>query len=152
MCDCGARSRLPDTHADRGQPNQRYSKGWPLDVSFLDVCTRRESCIDATHRFAELVGTMVVGCMPMFPRFYEHLSSLQGPFSSLSSLKSFLSSRKRSSRDTSKFSRVSQPGDSTHQIVVTSDSAREDIHWDPNHIELRDGQYVYPKWGAENVV
>lgn len=111
-----------------------------------------KSCADTAHRFAELAGTMVVGCMPMFPRFYEHLSALRGPFSSLSSIKSFISSRKRSTRDTSKFSRVSQPGDSTQQIVVTSDFAREDLRWNPNYIELRDGKYVYPEWGSGNAV
>ncbi|KAH8594969.1 putative integral membrane protein PTH11 [Bisporella sp. PMI_857] len=87
--------------------------------------------------FAELAGTMVVGCMPMFPRFYEHTRFLKGPLSSLQSLKSILSTRAQNSQDT-KFSESSMP---SRRIVVTSEFSRKDTVRNPDYIELRDGEH-----------
>lgn len=88
----------------------------------------------------------------MFPRFYEHLSTLHGPFSSLSSLRSFISSRKRSNQDASGFSTASLPNNSTQRIVVTSEFAREDMLRDPEYIELRDGMHSDPNWKSSSAV
>lgn len=76
------------------------------------------------HSYAEFTGTMVVGCMPMFPRFYEHFTGS--------------CMRSRSTRDTA-LSRTAEENMSTRQIVVTSEFTREDVQDDLNFIELTAG-------------
>ncbi|KAK8008141.1 hypothetical protein PG991_010692 [Apiospora marii] len=89
---------------------------------------------------AELAGTIIVGCMPMFPRFYEHVTKNHKSFSIMSYLKSLVSSRGwSSSRGTGGQSSKGGsilPGGSSQRIVVTSEYGWADGRHDPSYIEL----------------
>jgi hypothetical protein len=108
--------------------------------------------------YAEIVGTLVVGCMPMFPRFYEHSRIIQGPLSGLRSIKSFISSSTTSTSRGTKGSKSLQvssettPSKSEEKIVITSHFIRNEGHQDDEYIELRDSYTTKPNWRAFDAV
>ncbi|KJK74761.1 hypothetical protein H634G_10073 [Metarhizium anisopliae BRIP 53293] len=92
---------------------------------------------------AELVGTTVVGCMPMFPRFYEKSALIQGPISTIQSVTSLLTLRSQRSpavysSKNSQLSRRPPFTKSADPVVVTMDFTRDEIRLRPESIELRE--------------
>jgi hypothetical protein len=74
MCCCYDWSCLPRTaHSRCGSGN-----GWS-DAGTL-VVSAEQPAIEPSNSdsFVELTGTMLVGCMPTFFRFYEHLRTATG--------------------------------------------------------------------------
>jgi hypothetical protein len=107
--------------------------------------------------FAELAGTMIVGCMPMFPRFYEHSIIVQGPTSIFRSVKSLLSTSSQITRETqvskgSQFSKGSRANKSTDRIVITSQFTMEDTRNESDYIELRDSEQQKSNWRTFDAV
>ncbi|KID84519.1 hypothetical protein MGU_08337 [Metarhizium guizhouense ARSEF 977] len=103
--------------------------------------------------FAELVGTTVVGCMPMFPRFYEKSALIQGPISTIRSVTSLLTLRSQRSQavyssKSSQLSRRPPFTKSADPVVVTMDFTRDEIRLSPESIELREGEGVKSSWNS----
>ncbi|EXV01936.1 hypothetical protein X797_004769 [Metarhizium robertsii] len=103
--------------------------------------------------FAELVGTTVVGCMPMFPRFYEKSALIQGPISTIRSVTSLLTLRSQRSQavyssKSSQLSRRPPFTKSANPVVVTMDFTRDEIRLSPESLELGEGEGVKSSWNS----
>ncbi|KAI0852739.1 hypothetical protein F5Y00DRAFT_272397 [Daldinia vernicosa] len=94
--------------------------------------------------FAEITGTIVVGCMPIFPRFYEHFWSSGNHFSSIS-MKNTLSIRGiRTTRGT--HDSETTPPRSADGVALSTYHFRHDALRNSNYIELQDGAFDNPRW------
>ncbi|OTA81548.1 hypothetical protein M434DRAFT_37508 [Hypoxylon sp. CO27-5] len=111
-----------------------------------DADTTHAIAVVGLWTYAELVGTILVGCMPMFPRFYDHLQKVQlhVQFPNLRfSTKNLVS-------DNSKRIDASDPK-STERITVSAHFS-ENTMQHTEYYELRDGNQGSTKWRSLEAV
>ncbi|KAM7200340.1 hypothetical protein V8F20_005317 [Naviculisporaceae sp. PSN 640] len=101
---------------------------------------------------AELVGTIVVGCMPTFPRFFDSvLNKPGGPLSLFSRMRSTIkspfssSSRSRGTQRTEEESKITMNHTGLHDHT-SSEAVQQD------YIELQDGDHAKSRFRAHEVV
>ncbi|KAI0111794.1 putative integral membrane protein PTH11 [Daldinia grandis] len=95
--------------------------------------------------FAEITGTIVVGCMPIFPRFYEHFWSSGNYFSAIS-IKNIISTKGVRTTQETHDSEITIPPQSTDGIALSIYPFRHDALRNNNYIELQDGACDNPRW------